>query len=101
MNMQFDNNTMIIDRDFDLLLGVVTFLGNQYFVLVESTQKIGVYQFGEVFQINRIFLLHLEGRFEDHNEMNILNEFFESYSGKLFYYIPYKLYKIVIEDILE
>ena len=88
-NMDYSQNALIIDKEFPLLIGMVCFLGKKYFVLAQETRQVSVFKFGEVFRVERVFLIDVKGLREVSEELLMLQEFFDSYIGKLFYYVPY------------
>lgn len=85
-------------RKYGLILGKVDYLKKRCFVLTADDTKLADFDNGVLYMASEFVLIDCQTQQEKNKEFYVLNQFFESFSGKLCFYVPFNLSKLVGPD---
>ena len=74
----------------------MNYLNKKCVILTLGDKMIQEFENGVLYQIEDMILVDCQTQQELNRELLVLNEFFESFSRKLCYYVPYNLSKMVV-----
>lgn len=90
------DDNIIINNTFHLFLGMIKFFDRSFFLFAQKVTKVSILEIGEIYKIDKFYLMDTNTVRELNEVFQMLEEFFESLAGKVFYYIPYNLHHMVI-----